>query len=187
MDSIVNPTSRENKNTMFTVLSSHRRRYVLYACNQAEGSTTLSAVAEQVAAWEYDKPIAELTSTERKRIYTSIQQHHLSKLAEAGLVTVEGDKLTTTETARRLDLYLEIVPEKNIPWAVYYLGLAVIGGFSLGFAHVGWLPDAMSVLVVSLLLVSVLAVSASAHLVDSNRMRFDSSEVPAELDADDSS
>lgn len=174
MSSIISPEARESKNTLFSVLSSHRRRYVLYACNQADGETTLSDVAEQVAAWEYDKPIEEITSTERKRVYTSIQQHHLSKLEDAGLITVDGDRLAATEKARTLDVYLEVVPDETVPWSVYYLGLTLLGGVVLGFSYLGWLPEAVSIGAVAALLLVAYLISSLVHLNQSERISIGS-------------
>ncbi|MFC7042313.1 DUF7344 domain-containing protein [Halonotius sp. GCM10025705] len=170
MSSIISPDARESKNTLFSVLSSHRRRYVLYACNQADGETTLSDVAEQVAAWEYDKPIAEITSTERKRVYTSIQQHHLSKLEDAGLITVDGDRLASTEKAQNLDVYLEVVPEETVPWSVYYLGLSILGGVVLGFSYLGWLPEGVSMGVVAAVVLAAYLISSLVHFSQSERV-----------------
>ncbi|TQQ83019.1 hypothetical protein EGH24_06195 [Halonotius terrestris] len=172
MSSSISPGSQESKNTLFSVLSSHRRRYVLYACNQADGETTLSDVAEQVAAWEYDKPIAEVTSAERKRVYTSIQQHHLSKLTDAGLIAVNGDRLSTTAKARNLDIYLEIVPEETIPWPEYYLGLTVIGGIIFSFTYLGLLPDVVTMELVAVLFLVVYLGSSIIHLYQSKRFNF---------------
>lgn len=173
----LSPETRETRNTLFSALSSHRRRYVLYACNQADGETALSDVAEQVAAWEYDKPIAEITSTERKRVYTSIQQHHLSKLEDAGLITIDGDTITATEKAAGLDVYLEVVPEETVPWPVYYLGLSVIGSVVLGFSYLGWFPDIISVGVIAATVVASLFISSLVHLLQSERIDFASSEI----------
>lgn len=173
--------SREEKNALFTVLSNHRRRYALFACNQTDGETTLSDVAEQVASWEYEKPISEVTSAERKRVYTSIQQHHLSKLEQAGLVTVEKDRIRSTEMARNLDIYLDVVPEKNIPWAIYYLALSGIGAFTVGIAHVGWLPEQISPTIVGLGFAILVGLSATTHALQSRRMKLSSSDVPPEI------
>lgn len=168
--------SRETRNELFSALSSHRRRYVLYACDQADGETTLSDIAEQVAAWEYDKPISEITSAERKRVYTSLQQHHLSKLVAAGLIEVDGDRITRTEKADTLDVYLEVVPKETIPWPVYYLGLSVIGAVVLGFSYFGWLPDAISMGIVTAVIVAAFLVSALVHLNQSERIDLTSSD-----------
>lgn len=181
MSSIVKPQSREAKNTLFTALSNHRRRYVLYACNHGDGEITLSDVAEQVASWEYDKPIAEITSAERKRVYTSIQQHHLSKLEEAGLIEVDGDRIRTTDRAKNLDVYLEIVPEQNIPWSMYYLGLSIIGAFSFALAYASWLPDPVSLPVVATGFLFVVGASAAVHFTQSRQMKFTSTDEPPEV------
>lgn len=186
MSSIISPDARESKNTLFSVLSSHRRRYVLYACNQADGETTLSDVAEQVAAWEYDKPIGEITSTERKRVYTSIQQHHLSKLEDAGLITVDGDRLSPTAKAKNLDVYLEVVPEETVPWSVYYLGLSLLGSAVLGFSYLDWLPDGISVGVVTAVLLAAYLISSLVHLNQSERVSLGGlDDEPEFADSDD--
>jgi hypothetical protein len=155
---------------------------VLYACNQADGETTLGDVAEQVAAWEYDKTQPEVTSTERKRIYTSIQQHHLSKLEEAGLLTVDGDRLQTTEKAEDLDVYLDVVPGENIPWATYYLGIAIVGGLALAFYIAGWLPAVVSPIVLLGGFVVLLGVSAGVHVYESRRTKFSTVDTPPEIE-----
>jgi hypothetical protein len=182
MSEMSDPEPREAKNTLFSVLGNHRRRYVLYACNQAEGETTLGDVAEQVAAWEYGKSPPAVTSTERKRIYTSIQQHHLSKLEEAGLVQVDGDRIRTTEKAEDLDVYLDIVPGQNIPWATYYLGLAVVGGLAIVFLLAGWLPAAATPSVLLGAFVLLVGASATAHLIESRRTRFSTVDRPPEVE-----
>ncbi|TKX52849.1 hypothetical protein EXE45_18915, partial [Halorubrum sp. SP9] len=64
------------KNELYDLLSNHRRRYVIHFCKQADDPITLSDLAEQVAAREQDKSVPELTSAERKRVYTSLQQTH---------------------------------------------------------------------------------------------------------------
>jgi hypothetical protein len=173
----LSPETRETRNTLFNTLSSHRRRYVLYACNQADCETTLSDVAEQVAAWEYDKPISELTSTERKRVYTSIQQHHLSKLQDAGLITVDGDRIMPTERARGLDVYLEVVPDETVPWPVYYLGLSVISTVVLGLSYLGWFPDIISVSVIVTMIFASLLISSLVHLWQAEQIALTSGDI----------
>ena len=168
------------------MLSSHRRRYVLYACNQADGETTLSAVAEQVAAWEYDKPIGEVTSTERKRIYTSIQQHHLPKLEAAGLVMVDGDRLSTTEKADNLDVYLEIVSEETIPWPVYYLGVSLIGLAVVILNQLSLLPEPVTLSMITVSLLGIFIVSAVVHLKQTGPIDLGAADDPNEEGATDS-
>lgn len=178
MSSFISPGEREIKNTLFSVLSSHRRRYVLHACNQAEGETTLSTVAEQVAAWEYDKPVTAVTSAERKRIYTSIQQHHLPKLESAGLVTVDGDRLSTTKKAENLDVYLEIVSDETIPWPVYYLGVSLVGVGLVGLHALSLLPDPVTLSMITVALLGIFVVSSVVHLRQTGPINLGSAESP---------
>jgi hypothetical protein len=60
-------------------------------------------------------------------VYNSLQQTHLPKLADKGIIDyTPGTGLAElTERAERLDVYLEVVPERHIPWSIYYLGFGV--------------------------------------------------------------
>lgn len=180
MSSFISPGERERKNTLFSVLSSHRRRYVLYACNQVDGETTLSDVAEQVAAWEYDKTAAEVTSTERKRVYTSIQQHHLPKLEAAGLLTIDGDRLSTTEKAENLDVYLEIVSEETIPWPIYYLGVSLVGFGLVGLHALSLLPEPVTLSMITVALLAIFLISSIVHLRQTGPINLGSADAPTE-------
>ena len=180
MNSVASTSSRESQNTLFTALANHRRRFALYACNRADGELTLSDVAEQVAAWEYDKSVPEVTSSERKRVYTSLQQHHLPKLVEAELVEFDGDTIRLTAKAEQIDLYLEIVTEDTLPWSLYYLGFAAVGGCAVALAHYGFVPEQVTVTVMAMIVLAVLAISAIAHYYDTQRKHLDSEEVPDE-------
>ena len=171
--------SRDSQNLLFTALSNHRRRFTLYACHQADGELTLSDVAEQVAAWEYDKPVEAVTSDERKRVYTSLQQHHLTKLEDAGLIEFDGDTITLTEKAERIDLYLEIVTDDTIPWSLYYLGLALIGGIGIIVTYTFEVPDPVTPGIVGLALMLLLTVSSIAHFIDTRRKHLDDAETSA--------
>jgi len=81
----------------------------------------LGDLAEHVAAWELEKDVAAITSTERRRVYTSLQQTHLDKLEEAEIIECDRKTIKPTERLEDLEFYLEVVPEDEIPWAQYYL------------------------------------------------------------------
>lgn len=122
---------RDKKHTVddvFTILSNRRRRYALYYVDHAKG-TTISDLAEQIAAWEYDLDISEVTSTQRKRVYNSLQQTHLPKLDDAGYVDYDSRKGTVEPTPQvdTLNAYLEFVQGRKFSWSRYYLGLAIVG------------------------------------------------------------
>ncbi|QSG01616.1 DUF7344 domain-containing protein [Natranaeroarchaeum sulfidigenes] len=120
-----------DRGEIFDLLSNHRRRYTIHFCKQQGETVTVSDLAEQVAAWELDKEIAEIDSAERKRVYTSLQQTHLPTLDDAGMVVYENGEVTLTEQAERMEVYMDIVPGDSIPWGEYYLGLSVIGALVL--------------------------------------------------------
>lgn len=177
----VTPAKRQND--LFEALANHRRRYTLYACDEAAGELSLSDVAEQVAAWEYGKTIEAVTSSERKRVYTSLQQHHLPRLVEAGLVKFDGDTVELTEMAQEVDLYLDIVTKDTLPWSLYYLGLSLIAAFMLAVTYLFTMPDPITTGVVGVLFVFAVGASAVIHHFDTRGKHLDSSEIsPIERD-----
>lgn len=168
-----------DRDEIFDLMSNHRRRYAIHFCKRSEGPVALSDLAEQIAAWERDKEIAELTSAERKTVYTSLQQTHLPRLDRAGVVTYERGEVELTERVETLDIYLDIVPEGTVPWGVYYLGLSVISGVVVAGLWLDLLPtDAVPILVYPTLIVLAFFVSAAYHAVTNRRYRFESLERP---------
>jgi len=113
---------------LFDALSNRRRRYALEALMGTEG-IELGDLAEQVAAWELEKEIAAVDSTERKRVYTSLQQSHLPRLDDAGLVRFDkrAGFVEPTPGLAECEVYLDVVRGNDIPWSEYYLGLAALG------------------------------------------------------------
>jgi len=119
---------RLSKDTIFSMLSNQRRRYVLYYLNQYPGTVSLRDLAERIAAWENDVAVADLDYKQRKRVYTSLHQTHLPKLDEAEIVEYDRDDgtITLADGAADLDVYLELVGEHDVPWSDFYLGLSAV-------------------------------------------------------------
>lgn len=85
--------------TVFTALSDSRRRYLLYSLTNGDGSKTASALATEIASWELEKPIGEVTDGERKEILISLYHAHLPKLADLDMVEYEeGDRILVRPT-----------------------------------------------------------------------------------------
>lgn len=167
------------KDEVYELLSNHRRRYVLHHCKRAEGPVTLSELAEQVAAWEHDKAVSEITSAERKRVYTSLQQTHLDRMAEAGIIEFDGDEVTLTEKAEELDVYLDIVPSGSIPWGVYYLGLSGLAAVVLFGVWIGFVPtETLPAIGWAAIVLGVFFASSVAQVYQSRRYRLDNFEKP---------
>jgi hypothetical protein len=167
------------KDELYDLLSNHRRRYVLHFCKRADGPVTLSELAEQVAAWEQDKAVSELTAAERKRVYTSLQQTHLDRLSDAEIVELEGDTIELTDRAQELDIYLDIVPAKSIPWGIYYLGVSILSGMVLGGVAVGVVPtETVPPVGWGLIVLAVFLFSSIAQVVQNRRYRLDQFDQP---------
>ena len=163
------PTEQE----VFDILSNRRRRYALYALLRDE-TATIGSLADQIAAWENDCTQEEVTSTERKRVYTALQQSHLPKLERTGLVSFDPDsgRVSPTAVADEMDIYLEVVGEEQLSWDQYYLGLsavsaAIVVGVWLGVPPFGSVPP----LAWMTLIVALFSASAAVHNYRSTGLR----------------
>lgn len=115
------------RDRIFDILSSPRRRYVLYFLRSEPNPIQLTELAEHVAAWENDTTVEALSTQQRKRVYVSLYQTHLPKLAEAGLVDYdeESGDVETASKATEIDPLLG--EQRSRPtWYIYYFGLAVL-------------------------------------------------------------
>jgi hypothetical protein len=102
-------TSNElSLDVMFEVLKNERRRFVLRHFDENEGPVALGDLAEHVAARENDKPVRELSSGERKRVYVGLYQCHLPKMDDAGIVDFNRNRgrIELGPNADLLDEYL---------------------------------------------------------------------------------
>jgi len=173
-----------SRDDAFEVLSNQRRRYTLHYLQHNGDDATLGDVAEQVAAWENEKGVPEVASSERKTVYTSLQQFHLPKLDDQGVVEFDqrSGRIQLTERAGDLDIYLEVVDRYDVPWSYYYLGLSLVGTILVALSWAGFPPFAgipFSGWVTFLL--GAFLVSSVSHLYLSQKMRLGSNEVPPEV------
>jgi hypothetical protein len=121
-----------SQDLVYDILSSPRRRYVLYYLRQVDEPIELTALAEQVAAWENETEPDSLTDQERKRVYVSLYQTHVPKLDDAGIVSYNTDD-GTVELARKattIDEYLQ-QSSSGTPWQRIYLAVAAAGSLLL--------------------------------------------------------
>ena len=176
-----------SKTEIFDVLRNQRRRFVLQYLKRRETPVELGPLATQVAAWEYDTTVEEVTSAQRKRVYTTLQQTHLPKMDEAGIVEYDSSRGTirSTEATGDLSVYLEIVPGNEFAWREYYLSL---GAVSCALVAALWGHIYPFTLVSDLVWATVIAllvtVSAIAHVYHERNMRLGQQEVPPELGYD---
>ncbi|MFU1783406.1 hypothetical protein ACM16X_18750 [Haloarcula japonica] len=164
-----------SRDQMFDILSSSRRRYTLYYLRQQKEPVQLTDLAEELAAWENDTTVEELSSQARKRVYVSLYQTHAPKLQEAGLITYDAD---TGEIALREDAP-EVEPfisngDGDSKWYQYYGAVALLNAILLLAAIVGVPPlSAISPLVIGLIVISSFLVLSIAHAVSRRRGKND--------------
>jgi len=174
-----------SRDETFEMLSNRRRRYIIHYLQDEDAAATLSDLSEQVAAWENDIDIAALSASERKTVYTSLQQFHLPKMDETGAVEFDqrAGEVELTDAAEELDLYLEVVDRYDIPWSFYYIAFSAVGAILVTFSwlHIGPFGTVPYAGWTVFLLVS-LFVSALSHYVLTRRMRLGAGETPPEVD-----
>ena len=166
-----------SREEIFEVLSSKRRQYILHYLDKHDGGEIeLRDLVDYVAARENDTPIKELNGAQRKRVYTGLRQSHLPKLADVGIIEYEQRRgiVEPTDQAKHAHLYLEYVPEKDISWSEYYVGLSAVAATLVVVSGAGIFPfSEIPSLGLALVLVSVFAVSSIAHLYESRKNRLD--------------
>lgn len=172
--------SQITQDTVFDILSSARRRYVLYYLRQADEPVDINELARQVAAWENDVSVDELTDQQRKRVYISLYQSHIPKLDSLGIVDHDKDSgaVSLTDDARVVDQYLD-GDEQEYPWQSLYLALSVVSAAILGLV---WLDvglfSALSPAVVGIVITAAFAVTAGTHYLS---WRTNRETIPPEL------
>jgi len=171
------------KDEAFTLLANPRRRRVLHYLRRSGGAAELREMADRIAAWENDIAVDQLDADQRKRVYTSLQQTHLRKLDEAGIVEYDHDDchVRATDAADELEVYLEVVPGREFPWREYYLAL---GAVSTALVIVAWWDVGPFALVPDIalagLVAGLLTVSAVVQVVRERDMQVgDTREPPA--------
>ena len=115
---------------IFRLLSNRRRRYALYYLLEDEDGATIGELAEQLAAWENEEPVEQVTSRQRKLVYNSLQQTHLPTLAETEIVEYDEREGAVELTTRieAVNPYLNLASDREMPWSRIYLLLAGVTG-----------------------------------------------------------
>jgi hypothetical protein len=78
----------------------------------------------------------ELDDQQQKRVYVSLYQTHVPKLADLGVITYDSETrmVELTERATEVEEYVDTGPTSERPWQWYYLGLSVLSFVALGVA-----------------------------------------------------
>ncbi|MGB9986583.1 DUF7344 domain-containing protein [Salarchaeum japonicum] len=173
------------EDALFSVLSNRRRRYAVHALKREKSAVELGDLAEQVAAWEYDTPISEVSYEERKRVYTALQQSHLPMMDDANVVDFDKRRgvVEPTPALADADVYMEVVQGREIPWSQYYLGLSGVAlALTLAVAVNAWPFTFLSNFAWLVATAVAFTVSAAIHTVYANGLRIGETERPPELE-----
>lgn len=177
-------SSSPSSQAIYGLLADRRRRYAIHYLKQRNEAVSLRDLAEQVAAWENEKPVDTLKSQERKRVYIALYQSHLPSMDREGIVEYDSDRGTVSlaEEYADIDIYLEVVPSDDVPWSVYYLGLAAANAVLLGLVWLEAAPfDTLPDLFWGFIVILTFAISALTQTLRGRRMRFGDDGPPPEL------
>lgn len=155
-------TDRITTDAIFEVLSSSRRRRLLYHLYDRDGEAHLRDLAEDTAADEFGRPLEE---DQIKRIYIAFYQTHIPKLEELKLISYDRDEqwVTLEDTVEELAHVLPAHPRHVSRWPLVYafVGVISVAVGALGWMNMTWFADATTVSALALALgISLIAVSA---------------------------
>jgi hypothetical protein len=171
--------------TACEMLGNRRRRYALhYLKQQDDGVTEMGDLSRRVAAWEQGIDPEAVSYDERKTVHTALYQHHAPKLDEVGLIDYDSrsGRIELTDAGADVDLYLEAVANREIPWSTYFLGLSVLATLATVAA---WLATTSRAAQAACGIGAALAflVSSATFVYDSRRsMRLGESGPPPGVD-----
>lgn len=167
-----------SEDDVFEVLRNRRRRYAFHYLKRERREVFVVELAEQIAAWENDKPIEALSATEKNRVKTALRQHHLPRMADHQFVEYDNGRGTVelSERAAAVDVYLDVVPGGDVPWAPVYLVVGLLGGSGVAGVAASWLP--VRGIVLAGFLAACVATVAAVHTYDTYRLRVGGSDGP---------
>jgi DNA-binding transcriptional ArsR family regulator len=173
-----------SEDEIFEVLSNRRRRFVIHALKRRTEPLEVSELSTHVTAWEVGVDPEEVTYEDRRNVYSTLQRTHLPKLVEKNVVTLDEEEnlVRATPALENLDIYVEVLGSREIPWSLYYVGLAGVA-VSLLLAVVTGTPGftALAPIDVGIFTVTAFGVSSIVHHIIGRRTRLGNTEKPPEL------
>ena len=169
---------------IFELLSNRRRRFVIHALKRAGKPLGVSELSTRVTAWERGVDPEDVQYEDRRNVYSTLQRTHLPKLEEKNVVTVHDEEnlVEPTDELEELDIYVEVLRSREIPWSLYYVGLAglavvltaAVATGTPGFAR-------FEALDVGVFTATAFGLSSAAHYAIGRRARLGNAEKPPEL------
>lgn len=180
--SVTDPTEETlTEDELFEILSNRRRRHVLHELMREDDGIDIGTLSEEIAAYEDGLELHEVSSSDRKRVYTALHQSHLPKMDEAGVVDFNQDRGTVepTPALEDVEIYMDVVRGREIPWSDYYIGLTALSGILLAATTLEAGPlAAMTPYAWGVFVLVSFGVSAVAHRYYSRRNRLGIADDP---------
>lgn len=173
-----------SQDEVYEVLSNRRRRFVIHALKRREGPVDVTELSKHVTAWEIGVEPAEVAYEDRRNVYSTLQRTHLPKLDEKDIVAFDEEEnvVEPAETLEALEVYVEVLGSREIPWSLYYVGLAALAAalllaVAVGTPGFGWIDP----LGVGVFTSTAFGVSSIAHYVIGRHTRLGNTEKPPEV------
>lgn len=114
--SIVTSDGGQRADEIFAALADRQRRCVLY-CLQDKEQASVTDVATQIAAWEYDTSPDDIPDKAIKELKVTLFHQHLPKLREARLVEYDdrSQQLLLRDCPDLAEICLERCQEQDLP------------------------------------------------------------------------
>ena len=163
------------RSDIFDILSNYRRVCVIqYLQNVDKEIVELRDVVDYVTDQETSDSPEESNYSNRKSVYTALRQTHLPKLDDLDIIDYDKARgeMRLTPRAEQVRMYLEYVPENDIPWHVHYLGLTALSGLLVLTTHLGLYPFSIGWGTLTGILVLMFGVSSIVHTYQSRRSRL---------------
>lgn len=130
------------------ILQNKRRRAVIrYLKRRGEKSATLGELATHIAAKENDVVASQVSSCQRKRVYVSLYQSHLTKMDDFGVIDYDRDRGTIArKDFSRLEPHLSLLGrcEEKSRFTTIMFGILVAAGIFSVVGHLGIGPLAFA-------------------------------------------
>lgn len=144
---------------LYDALWNIRRRYILYYTKHVDRPVSFKELVEQITIWEsFGRSDAD-DRGKRKSVHNSLNQTHLPKLEQIGLINndTESNKITVTDRAEHIELY---PASEGYAWEYGYnfLSISFLSLIGLDFLGVISFTNSISstlLLVLTLLLITL--------------------------------
>ncbi len=157
-------SSRVGIDETFETLKNSRRRTVLSYLRNHDGSATMRELADFVTADENDIDIEAITSSQRKRVYVSLYQFHLPKMAEMDIINYDKNRgsVSLTDKGRQIWQTHEVTQQPSQEWGYLYLLVGVFGIVGVTASVYLW-STRVSVILFALQTIVLLAIAVYHH------------------------